>query len=301
MTSGAGQPSTDQTFTFTAFIDPKSAALSLAASVLGLASDVPRIFGGQPVDPRGGLLAAALVTAQCSDKVPASFTDVGQSYEFFRCVIGAAVANLENPDKALAAAIEQFGEASYGAEAEEALKTRATVLKVMGAVVKVLSLGGAVRDIWSQVVDAYAQMGSVRTGDVHLHLRGGQGSGTGAPESESGEGCESDARAVAVCRVTVAALTGDTSGLGEGERAVVEQLPDLPETAWRFDSCEVVGDISSECWVAFDGPPGALHGNGLGLGVQPVNGTYDAITGQYLVPEGEEVEYEVVSFVEYTG
>jgi hypothetical protein len=172
MTSGVGQPTTDQALTFTAFIDLKSSALSLAATVLGLAPDVPRIFGGKAVDPRGGLLAAALVTAQCADKIPHSRTDIGQSYAFFRCVVGAAMANLEDPDKALAAAMEQFGEASYSAQAQDALKSRATVLRVLGTVVKVLSLGGAVRDIWSQVVDSYAQMGSLRTGDVQLALRG---------------------------------------------------------------------------------------------------------------------------------
>jgi hypothetical protein len=172
MTSGAGQPPVDRTLTFTAFIDFKSLGLSLAATALGLAQDVPRLFGGTPVSPRGGLLATALVTAQCSDKIPSSFTNIGQSFEFFRCVVAAAIGNLEDSDKALAAAMEQFGEASYSAEAEDALKSRATVLRVLGAVVKVLSLGSPVRDIWSQVVDAYAQMGSVRTGDVDLFLRG---------------------------------------------------------------------------------------------------------------------------------
>jgi hypothetical protein len=181
-TSGALQPSADGTLTFSAFVDPKSAALSLTMAVLGLAPDVPRIFGKKAVDPRGGLLAAALITVQCGDKIPAHASDADQTYEFFRCVLGAALGNLEDPDKAFSAAVQQFGDRAYAEEAKKALTKRATVLKLFGTVVKVISLGGVVRDIWLQVVDAFTQMTSDHGGKVALALRGRSSSPTGGAD-----------------------------------------------------------------------------------------------------------------------
>ncbi|WP_110004053.1 hypothetical protein [Geodermatophilus normandii] len=181
-TSGAVQPAADTTLTFTAAVDGTSAALSFTVAVLGLAADVPRVFGGQAVDPRGGLLAAAMVTLACADKIPARWSDPNQTYEFFRCVLGAALSNLEDTDKAFSAAVQQFGDRAYAQEAEDALSTRATVLRVFGTAVKVVSLGAAVRDIWLNVVEAFTQMTDERAGQVRLDLRGRSASPTGAAD-----------------------------------------------------------------------------------------------------------------------
>lgn len=162
VTAGFLQPAASQTVTFTGYIDHTSMVMSVLAGVLGLTS----------ADPKHAVPALLLLTAQCSGEIPSSPRDTAGGYGFIRCGAQTALENLTNPDKALAASVEHFGEVSYSKEAEPALISTKNRLELLGKVLKVASIAGLARDVWAQIPDAFAQVGADRPGDVELALRG---------------------------------------------------------------------------------------------------------------------------------
>ena len=105
--------------------------------------------------------------------------------------------------------------------------------------------------------------------------------------------CRQEAVTVAVCRFVSAALTGDLTGLTEGERALAQQDTDLPDAAFSVASCDLEGDVTVLCEVRFDDPERVA----AGFRLQPSNGELDAATGQVVVDAGETLAYEVVELV----
>jgi hypothetical protein len=161
-TAGYVQPDTEVTKTFTASIDFVTAGMSLAGSVLGLAN----------LSPQQLLPALAYVTAQCSRELPSSLTDVGGGLDFLRCVVHSGLEALDNPQKAFSNAVDLLGDKAYAKQSEETLKKVSSRLHLLGKVLKIAGLAGVLRDIWSEVPDAFSQDGADRPGDVLLTLHG---------------------------------------------------------------------------------------------------------------------------------
>lgn len=161
-TAGYRQPTAATTKTFDSYIDAKSVALSSFAEVIGLTG----------LEPKNAMAALALLAAQCSDEIPSSVTDADGVFGLIRCGVTAGLENLADPDKALAAAMEHFGEAAFTREAEPALRSMQGRLQLLGKVLKVIGVAKVARDVWAQVPDAFSQIGADRPGEVSMTLRG---------------------------------------------------------------------------------------------------------------------------------
>ncbi|WP_143425087.1 hypothetical protein [Geodermatophilus pulveris] len=227
-TAGAGQPGLDRTLTFTSYTDGKSAALSLGAGLTGLLG----------LEPRQGLLAVTYLSVQCADKIPASIDDAGGMADFAVCFAQAALSALEDPDRAFAGALNLFGEDAYAREAEAALERTSKTLRLLGKALAVAGAAGAVRDIWTQLPDAFSQNGVDRPGDVHLDLAGrgpvtdvtvgldGIGPvpwGTPVPAAEEALGARFDVsedNGLGCAQATLPQFPGLTFGLQDGQVAV---------------------------------------------------------------------------------
>jgi hypothetical protein len=96
----------------------------------------------------------------------------------------------------------------------------------------------------------------------------------------------------AACEFAWAVQSGDLTTLGPEERAAARAADDLPAGAWTVESCDLVGDITVLCELAF--PAEQTY---AGLYLQPANGEYDG-QGGVDVPPGEELRAAVV---EYAG
>ncbi len=159
VTAGFYQPTLDTSATFTTFQDNHTVALSLLASVV--AAVLP--------DERGGWAALYGVLA-CGPEIPRDPSDAGGLWNLFACFVTDALPQLMKPDIAFGAAKSLFGEGAYAKEAEPYLKNAASKLQMLGKFVKIAQLAFLVRDIWQQIPDAFAAMGSDHTGEVNLTL-----------------------------------------------------------------------------------------------------------------------------------
>jgi len=99
--------------------------------------------------------------------------------------------------------------------------------------------------------------------------------------------CPADPVEEAVCRYVTAVQADDAGGLSPEEQEVAAAAEgDLPAGEWTT-ACELVGDVTALCEVAFADPPELR-----GFHVAPVNAQYD--DGALITPDGEPVRYEVV-------
>ncbi|GAA1569242.1 hypothetical protein GCM10009827_108790 [Dactylosporangium maewongense] len=154
-TAGYKQPAQTAKKDFNAYIDAWSAGLSVGISVLGL-------------DPRTKVSSAALIVAKCVTQL-SPFPSADGAKAFLGCFVTQALKNLENPDVALSAAKDLFGEAAYAKEAEEGLKQAKDRLRYLGRFLKVV---GIITSTFPQLPDLFSSWGKDQPGRFTLELKG---------------------------------------------------------------------------------------------------------------------------------
>ena len=173
MSAGYRRPGQSGDKSLSAYIDYHSMSVSLLASLLDLGGDID------------GKLGVVFLLAGCTAKLGTSAS--GISSELLKCAVERAVTNLDDPNKSFAAAMNLFGERAYAEAAGRSLQRAAGTLRLLGGAFKVVLLGGIVRDIWTQTIDAFFQALDQRNGDVILHLTGAT-SNAGPPQEQAGSG-----------------------------------------------------------------------------------------------------------------
>ena len=109
--------------------------------------------------------------------------------------------------------------------------------------------------------------------------------------------CSTSEVDAALCEFVVALQTGDLSTLRAPEREIAREVSGFPSRRWTVTSCELEGDITVLCEIAFERRSGDSETTSAGFRLQPANGEYDG-DGGVTWPAGEELRYHVV---EYAG
>ncbi|GAB3841590.1 hypothetical protein [Dactylosporangium cerinum] len=154
-TAGYKQPAQTARKDFNAYLDPWSAGLSVGISVLGL-------------NPSTNVSSAVLIVAKCVTQL-LPFPSADGAKAFLGCFVTQALKNLENPDVALSAAKDLFGEAAYAKEAEEGLKQAKDRLRYLGRFLKV---AGIITSTFPQLPDLFSSWGNDQPGRFTLELKG---------------------------------------------------------------------------------------------------------------------------------
>lgn len=162
MTAGYMQPRRSKAQAFTLFLDHWSLLFSTASGLLGLAP-LP--------DTRGGL-AVLWAVKSCASDIPRKLRDSDGWWQAILCVFNDALPQLRNPAKARSVMIGWIGDRAYTENVDREIGSLADRAELIGKAAKAVSVGFFVRDVFQQIPDAFAQMGSDRTGDVVLSLDG---------------------------------------------------------------------------------------------------------------------------------
>lgn len=99
-------------------------------------------------------------------------------------------------------------------------------------------------------------------------------------------GCTDDPVASAACGFVQAVQAGDVDGLSEQARLAASE--GLPDSSWDLEGCELVGDVTVDCEVAFSSEPEQR----VVVTLVP-DAEYDGDGGLVLEP-GEQAAYDVV-------
>jgi hypothetical protein len=98
----------------------------------------------------------------------------------------------------------------------------------------------------------------------------------------------------AMCLFMRAVQSGNLSELYEGERRVAAEANDLPRRDWRLEQCELEGDVTVRCEVAFPTGEASSEDTVATFYLSPTNGEYS--DGRIILPEGENLRYEVSGY-----
>lgn len=121
---------------------------------------------------------------------------------------------------------------------------------------------------------------------------GDEDGNTAGTTADLDPGCAVDPVSEAVCRFVLAVQQDDLSALNEAERGVASTVDALPDGPFTPGMCELVGDVTLTCEVAFDGSDGAEPAV-VGLQVAPTDVEF---VGDVVQP-APDADYEVVEYL----